>query len=124
MNKNLLRLGRALVALIFIVSGFGKITAFAGTRDMMAGVGFPVATLFLIGAIILEVVGGLALLAGVKTRWAAIALIVFLIPATIIFHAIHITDPQQGQMQMVETMKNLSILGALIYFAAEPASAH
>jgi putative oxidoreductase len=122
MNKNLLRLGRALVALIFIVSGFGKITGFAGTRDMMAGAGFPVATLFLIGAIVLEVSGGLALLAGVKTRWAAIALIVFLIPATIIFHAVHITDSAQGQMQMIETLKNLSILGALIYFAGEPAT--
>lgn len=122
MNKNLLRLGRALVALLFIFSGVGKIMGFAATRDMMAGAGFPLPALFLLGAIAAEVGGGLALLFGFKVRWAAWGLALFLIPTTLIFHAAHITDAQQGQMQIINTLKNLAIIGALLAFAAEDAA--
>jgi putative oxidoreductase len=119
MNRNLLRLSRALVALIFILSGIGKVANFEATKGFMAGAGFPLPALFLIGAIALEIGGGTALLLGIKTRWAAIALIVFLIPATLIFHAAHLGDPQQGQQQMIEVLKNLAIIGALLAFAVE-----
>lgn len=123
MNRQLLRLSRALVALIFIVSGFGKIAGFGVTKEMMANVGFPLPGLFLVGAIALELAGGFGLLLGFKTRWAAIALIVFLVPATVIFHATNIGDPVNGQQQMIEVLKNLAILGALVQYAVEGAGA-
>ena len=112
MNKVLSPVSRALVALIFILSGAGKIANFDGTAGMMTANGFPVSTvkLFLVGAIIFELGGGLALLVGFKAKWAALALIIFLIPATLIFHAAHLSDPQQTQMQMIEVLKNLAIL--------------
>lgn len=119
MNRNLLRLSRALVALIFILSGIGKVANFEATKAFMAGAGFPLPALFLVSAIALEMGGGAALLFGIKTRWAAIALIVFLIPATLIFHAAHLGDPQQGQQQMIQVLKNLAIIGALLAFAVE-----
>lgn len=122
MQRNLLRLSRALVALIFILSGIGKVANFEATKGFMAGAGFPLPALFLVAAMALEIGGGAALLFGIKTRWAATALIVFLIPATLIFHAAHLGDPQQGQQQMIEVLKNLAIIGALLAFAVEDKS--
>ncbi len=84
MNSYLNPLARFLVALIFIMSGVGKIFGFTQTAGMMEGVGFPASSFFLVGAIILEIVGGVLLLVGYKTRWASLALIVFLVPATLI----------------------------------------
>jgi putative oxidoreductase len=125
MNTNLLHpLARFLVALIFIISGAGKIFGFAQTAAMMEGVGFPVPSLFLVGAILLELVGGVLLLVGYKTGWASLALIVFLIPATLIFHAANLADPAQTQMQMIQVLKNLAILGALLKFAADGAGTY
>ncbi len=89
----------------------------------MAGVGFPAPSFFLVCAITIEIVGGLLLLVGLKTRWTTLALIVFLIAATLIFHASGIGDPVKGQDQMIQTLKNLAILGALIKFFADGAGA-
>ncbi|MEW6211102.1 MAG: DoxX family protein [Acidobacteriota bacterium] len=119
MNTSLIRLSRALVALIFVIGGLGKIAAFSATKDFIASVGFPLPALFLAGAIAFEVFGGIALLVGYKVRWAAGALIIFLIPATIIFHAMNLTDAAQGQQQMIEVLKNLAIIGALVKFLAD-----
>ncbi|MGA9996364.1 MAG: DoxX family protein [Pyrinomonadaceae bacterium] len=115
-------ISRALVALIFIMSGFGKLMAFGMTAQVMGGVGFPAPQFFLVCAIVIELFGGLALLVGYQTRLAAAALIVFLIPATIIFHAAHLGGPD-GQMQMIEVLKNLAIMGALLKFLADGAGA-
>ncbi len=119
MNSYLHPLSRLLVALIFIMSAVGKLFGFAATSGMMASVGFPAPSLFLTAAILIELIGGTMLLVGYKTRWAAIALIVFLIPATLIFHAANLADPAQTQQQMIEVLKNLAILGALVKFAAD-----
>lgn len=107
---------RGLVALIFIFSGFGKLMAFDQTTSMMEGVGFPLPALFLVAALLIEVLGGIALLLGYKANWAALVLFLFLIPTTIIFHLAHIHDPEQGQMQMIQVMKNLAIMGGLLKF--------
>ncbi|MBA3440373.1 MAG: DoxX family protein [Pyrinomonadaceae bacterium] len=124
MNVYLHPLSRFLVALIFIMSGVGKLFGFSQTAGMMAGVGFPAPSLFLVGAIFIEIVGGTLLMVGYKTRWASLALIVFVIPATLIFHAANLTDPTQGQQQMIQVLKNLAILGALVKFAADGAGAY
>jgi putative oxidoreductase len=123
MNDILHPLARFLVAVIFLLSGVGKLFGFAATAQMMEGAGFPAPSFFLICAIVLELVGGTLLLFGYKTGYAAVALIVFLIPATVIFHATGIGDPVHGQEQMINTLKNLAIIGALIKFAADGAGA-
>ncbi len=92
-------LARFLVALIFIMSGVGKVFGFTQTVAIMGGVGFPAPGFFLVGAILLEVVGGVLLLVGYKARWGALALVIFLIPATLIFHVANLTDPAQTQVR-------------------------
>jgi putative oxidoreductase len=112
---------RALLALIFIVSGFGKITGFAGTAGFMASKGMPMAEVLLVGAIAVEFLGGLMLLVGWKARWAALAIFLFIIPATLVFHNPAGLAGQEAQTQMINVMKNLAIMGGmLMVFAFGP----
>jgi putative oxidoreductase len=116
--------GRILLGLIFVMSGLGKLGNFAGTAGFMASKGMPAATLFLVGAIAIEILGGLSVLAGFKTRWGAAALIVFLVPATLIFHKFWGLSPMETQMQMANFLKNVSIGGGLLgLIAAGPGAA-
>lgn len=113
-----LLIGRLLLALIFILSGFSKITGFAGTVGYMASQGLPVPQLLIIPAILIELGGGLLILIGYQTRWAALAIVLFLIPTTLIFHAFWAVPTEQVQMQMIQFQKNLAIMGGLLCLMA------
>jgi len=110
---------RALLALIFIISGLGKIAAFAQTQGFMAASGLPLPGLLLIATIGIELAGGICLLIGYKTKLASAVLAAFLVPVTLVFHASHIGDPGQAQLQLVEVLKNLAIIGGLLKFVAD-----
>lgn len=112
---------RVLIAAIFLWSGFGKITGFAGTTEYMAAKGMPLPALFLLGAIVFEIVGGLSVLAGFKARWGALLLIAFLIPTTFIFHAFWAVDAASQRIETIQFMKNLAILGGLLMVLANDA---
>ena len=107
--------GRVFLGLLFVVSGFGKITGFAGTAAYMTSKGMPMAEVLLVGAIVVELIGGLMLVAGWKARWAALAIAAFLVPTTLIFH-----NPlgPDAQAQMTQFLKNLSIMGGMLLVAA------
>jgi putative oxidoreductase len=107
--------GRTLLGLLFVISGFGKITGFAGTAAFMSSKGMPMAEALLVGAIVVEFVGGLMLVAGFKARWAALAIAAFLVPTTLIFHS---PVGPEAQAQMTQFLKNLSILGGMLLVAA------
>ena len=107
--------GRVGLGLLFVISGFGKITGFAGTAGYMASKGMPMGEALLVGAIAVELVGGLMLVAGFKARWAALAIAAFLVPTTLIFHS---PVGPEAQAQMTQFLKNLSILGGMLYVAA------
>ena len=112
--------GRVGLGLLFVISGFGKITGFAGTAGYMASKGMPMAEALLVGAIAVELIGGLMLVAGYKARWAALAIAAFLVPTTLIFHS---PVGPEAQAQMTQFLKNLSILGGMLYVAAFGAGA-
>jgi putative oxidoreductase len=110
--------GRFLITLIFLRSAFGKITGFTTVAGMMAKKGMPFAEVFLVGAIVLEIAGGLMILLGWHARLGAVLLAVFLVPATLIFHNFWGVDPSQLREVMNQTnhfYKNVSILGALVF---------
>jgi putative oxidoreductase len=79
-------LGRLFLGAIFVLSGVGKLADWSGTAAQMTKEGMVAVPLFLVGAIALELGGSVALLIGCWTRAAAAALVVFLIPTTLIFH--------------------------------------
>ncbi len=111
-------IGRLLIAFIFIFAGYGKITGFEGTVGYIASKSMPLPQLAAIGAIIIELGGGLMLVAGWKARWAAAAMFVFTLLAALIFHnfwAVPADQPMVAQDQMIHFMKNISMLGGLLY---------
>ena len=122
LEKPLTLIGRILLCMIFVMSGIGMVFDFANTTGYMEKEGMPAAPLVLVGAISLEIVGGLMVLTGFKARIGALLLlIVFLVPATFIFHHFWTLEGQEQQMQMINFMKNLSILGALLLIVARGA---
>jgi putative oxidoreductase len=113
MRDVVLLIARILVALIFLMAGINKVLDPAGTQMYMAAHGMPLTGLFLAAAIIFELLGGLSVLLGFRARWGAVALAVFLVPATLIFHT-QFSD----QGQVIHFMKNLAILGGLLMVAS------
>lgn len=111
-------LGRALLASIFVYSGFGKITAFQDTVGYIAGAGLPMAQVLAAGAIIVEFVGGLALLIGFRARWAALAFVVFLIIITPIFHNFWSAPEAEAMSQQINFIKNIAIIGGMLMVVA------
>lgn len=115
LQSTALPVGRLLISAIFIMSGVHKITAWSQTADVMTREGMVAVPLFLLGAIVLEVTGGLSVLLGCWTRLGALLLIVFLIPTTLIFHDFWAFEGAEQQMQMINFMKNLAVLGGLLF---------
>lgn len=112
-----LLIGRVLLAYIFVVAGFGKIGNFSATAAYMASKGLPMSEVLLVATIVIELVGGLMIALGWKARWAALAIFVFLIPTTLIFHAFWAVDPEQVRAQTIQFNKNLAIMGGMLYLA-------
>ena len=111
-------LGRIFLALIFVVSGVGKITGYAGTASYMASRGLPMVEVLLPLTIAVELGGGLLLALGWKTRWAAAALFLFLVPTTLIFHQFWGLEPKLAQMQKIHFLKNVAIMGGMLMVLA------
>ena len=107
--------GRILLAAIFVWSGLGKLGSFAGTVGYIQSAGLPAAQLLAVVAIIIELGGGLLLVLGWKARWGAAALCVFVFLAAIFFHAFWAAAPDQAYMQQIQFMKNLAMMGGLLY---------
>ena len=102
---------RVLLSAIFITAGYQKIGGYDGTLQYMASQGVPG---FMLPAVIaLELGGGLAILFGLFSRWAALGLAIFTVIAALIFHT-NFAD----QMQAVSFMKNLAIAGGLLLLFA------
>lgn len=107
--------GRILIALIFVFAGLGKISGFDGTVGYIASKGLPLPQLAAIGAIIVELGGGIMLVLGWKTRWAAAAILIFTALAALFFHDFWAVPPDQAQGQMIHFMKNMAIMGGLLF---------
>ena len=110
--------GRILLALMFVLAGFSKIAGFAGTVGYMQSKGIPAAEVLAGLTILLEIGGGLALMFGFMTRWAALALAAFTLLASLIFHNFWAVPEAQRMVQNLMFMKNLSVIGGLLVLAA------
>ena len=106
---------RVLIAQLFVVAGIGKLVAFAKTAAFMANKSLPMPEALLVATIVLEVGGGVLLVAGWKTRWVAAALFAFTLIATLVFHPFWAVEPQLAKDDLNNFMKNLAIMGAVLY---------
>ena len=117
MDKLGLLLGRFLLALIFVISGFGKVVHFGDTASMMAGAGIPLAKVALVFTILIELGGGLLLITGFGVRYIALIMALFMVPVTLIFHKFWGVPNPMHDMQMMHFIKNVAITGGLLVAA-------
>jgi len=100
--------GRIFISLIFLLSGINKLGNYEGTIGWMESVGVP--GIFLIPAIILEIVAPLLIIIGYKVKISAALLSLFCISTAIIFH----TD-FSNQMEFISFMKNIGLAGGFLF---------
>ena len=118
-SENYLSLvGRVLMAILFLPAGVGKIFGFAGTVAYIGSAGLPLATIAAIGAILIEVLGGIALVLGFYTRISAIALALFTLVASLVFHAFWSVPADQVFVTQLLFVKNIAVIGGLLTIAA------
>jgi putative oxidoreductase len=116
--------GRCFIALIFILSAVGnKIPQFNNVVESMRSEGVPVPAVMLVGAIVFLVAGGLSVVTGYKIQIGAGLLLVFLILATYFFHDFWNFEGEQAQQQMIQFMKNLSLMGTMMFLIANGSGA-
>jgi len=119
MQKAASLLGRVMLAFIFLMSAVGnKIPQFEATAGYMAAEGVPLPKLMLVGAIAFLILGSLSVIAGFKARLGAALLLVFLVLATYFFHDFWTFEGQERQTQMIQFMKNISLMGAMVFLIA------
>ena len=109
---------RVLIALLFVPAGFVKIGGFAGTAGYIAAMGVPLPELSAAMAIGVELGLGLLLLVGFQARWSALAIAVFTVVITFIFHAFWNAPAEQLMVQQQAFFKNIAIVGGLLALAA------
>ncbi|AZZ89656.1 DoxX family membrane protein [Hahella sp. KA22] len=105
--------GRVLISIIFVLSGIAKISAPAGTIAYIESAGLPFATLGFAAAVLVELAGGIALIAGYRTRATALILAGFTAAAALAFH-----NQLGDQNQFVHFFKNIAMAGGLLQIAA------
>ena len=118
-SATLTLMARILLAAMFLMSGLHKISDPQGTQQYMMAMSMTWLTgFFYFGAIAVEIGGSLSLLLGYHARIGAWVLVLFMIPATLVFHT-NFGDPNQ----MIHFLKNVSIMGGLLYVATYGAGA-
>ena len=110
--------GRLLMAWLFLPAGIGKLTGFAGTVGYISSAGLPMPQLGAVVALVVEIVGGLALIAGFGTRLAAIVLAAFTLGASFFFHAYWAVPADQQMIPYLLFYKNIAVIGGLLTIAA------
>jgi putative oxidoreductase len=113
-------LGRILLCTIFLLSAVGnKIPNFQSVAGYMAKEGVPAPQVMLAGATVFLIAGSLSVILGYKARIGAALLLAFLVLATYYFHDFWtVSDPQAQQEQMIQFMKNLGLMGAMLLVIA------
>ncbi|QDV24365.1 DoxX family protein [Aureliella helgolandensis] len=111
--------GRAMISTIFLLSAVGnKIPNFNGVVEYMSAAGVPQPKLMLVGGIVFLLLGSLSVMAGFRTRIGAVLLAVFLVLATYYFHDFWNEEGRAAELQMIQFMKNLSMLGVMVFLFA------
>lgn len=106
-------LGRVLIAAIYLLSGFGKLTAPAATAGYIASAGLPLPMLGVIIAIGVELGGGILLVLGYQTRLVAVVMAVFTVATAVFFH-----NNFADQNMMIHFLKNIAMTGGLLQVVA------
>ena len=106
-------IGRIFLAVLFLLSGFGKLAAPAATQAYIAAMGLPAPTLAYLGSTAVELIGSVLLIVGFRVRPVAVGMAVFTLLTAVFFHR-----DFADQNQMIHFMKNIAVMGGLLQVAA------
>lgn len=123
MNNALNLIGRLLLAAVFLPAGLSKLSGFEGTVGYIASVGLPLPTVAAVLALVVEILGAIALVVGFQTRIAAAVLAVFTLVASVFFHAFWAAAPEQAFIQQLMFFKNIGLIGGLLVLVSSGAGA-
>ena len=123
MNNALNLIGRLLLAAVFLPAGLSKLSGFEGTVGYIASVGLPMPTVAAVVALVVEILGAIALVVGFQTRIAAAVLAVFTLVASVFFHAFWAAAPEQAFIQQLMFFKNIGLIGGLLVLVSSGAGA-
>jgi putative oxidoreductase len=118
MNHSAMLVGRILLSLVFLIAGYRKLMGVAASAGYFAKLGFPMPDVMVWVAIAIELGGGILLVLGWKARWAAWILALFTVIAAFAAHRFWEVDPAQYANQMNHFLKNLAIVGGMMFVAA------
>lgn len=113
----LILVARVLLTVLFVLSGFGKLTDYAGTVGYMAHVGAPLPSAAAVVAIVMELLVGAALLVGLRVRPLALLLMLFVAGTALLGHPFWSMEGAERGLNQVQFLKNLSIMGGLLLLA-------
>jgi putative oxidoreductase len=100
---------RICLCLIFLKAGISHILGFNDTVTMMTNNGLPIANILLLFTVIFQLLGGISLLLGYQVKIGSILLIIFLIPATLVFH-----NPLMNPAEINSFLQNIGLIGGLL----------
>lgn len=118
-------IARILLALMFVFAGISKFSNLAGTAGYIASGGLPLPQVVAVLTAGLELFGGIALIVGFQARWVALALALFTLLASVLFHNFWAVTPDKATVQQLMFLKNMAVAGGLLLvfsFGAGPAS--
>ena len=115
--------GRLLLALLFLPAGITKLSGFAGTVGYISSVGLPLPQVAAALALVVEIVGGVALIVGYRTRMVAFVLALFTLVASFFFHDYWALPADQQMIPQLLFFKNIAVVGGLLTLAAWGAGA-
>lgn len=111
-------IGRILLALTFVLAGYNKLGTTAAVAAAMASRGIPLPGILVYGAIVLELIGGLMLIAGLYARWAAGALCLYTLVLALIFHAYWTMSAAEARIERGFFFGHLSMIGGMLMVVA------
>ena len=123
MNNVLNLMGRLLLAALFLPAGLSKLSGFEGTVGYITSVGLPLPAVAAAGALVVEILGSVALAVGFQTRIVAAVLALFTLVASVFFHAFWAAAPEQAFVQQLLFFKNIGVVGGLLVLVSSGAGA-
>jgi putative oxidoreductase len=113
--------GRLLIVALFLPAGLSKLMNFEGTLGYFNSLGMPAPSLALVIAIVVEILGAIALIVGFHTRLVAIVLAIFTFAATLLGHAFWAVPAEQAFVTQLLFFKNIAVIGGLFVLASSGA---
>ncbi|WP_426394609.1 DoxX family protein [Ralstonia sp. R-29] len=117
-RNELMLLARIFMMVLFVMSGWAKLTGFQGTVGYMASTGAPMPTVAAAVAVVMEFGVGIALLIGFWTRPLALLLALFVLGTSFIAHSYWSMEGAMEAANKIQFYKNLTIMGGLFLLAA------